>query len=42
MFENFSNLKETDIKTQKAQRAQNKLNPNMFTPRHNINGKSET
>ena len=36
MSENFTNLKETDIKIQKAQRASNKLNPNGPTPRHII------
>ena len=36
MAENFSNLKETDIKTQKAQRAPNKLNCNRPIPRHII------
>ena len=34
--ENFSNLKHTDIKIEKAQRAPNKLNPNRPTPRHII------
>ena len=34
MAENFPNLKDTDIKIQKAQRAPNKLNPNRPTPRH--------
>ena len=34
MFENFTNLKETDIKIQEAQRATNKLNPNRPTSRH--------
>ena len=34
MAENFPNLKETDMKTQEAQRAPNKLNPNRTTPRH--------
>ena len=32
--ENFPNLKDTDIKMQKAQRAPNKLNPNRPTPRY--------
>ena len=32
MSENFTNLKETDIKTQEAQRDPNKLNPNRPTP----------
>uniref|UniRef100_A0A8D1WDQ2 L1 transposable element RRM domain-containing protein n=1 Tax=Sus scrofa TaxID=9823 RepID=A0A8D1WDQ2_PIG len=36
MAENFPNLKDTDIKIQKAQRAPNKLNPNRPTPRHII------
>ena len=36
MAENFSNLKDTDIKIQEAQRAPNKLNPNRLTPRHII------
>ena len=36
MAENFPNLKHTDIKIQKAQRAPNKLNPNRPTPRHII------
>ena len=36
MAENFSNLKDTDIKIQEAQRAPNKLNPNRSTPRHII------
>ena len=36
MSENFPNLKETDIKTQEAQRAPNKLNPNRPTLRHII------
>ena len=36
MSENFPNLKDTDIKIQEAQRAQNKLNPNRSTPRHII------
>ena len=34
--ENFPNLKDTDFKTQEAQRAPNKLNPNRPTPRHII------
>ena len=34
MCENFSNLKETDVKIQEAKRAPNKLNPNRTTPRH--------
>ena len=34
--ENFSNLKEMDIKIQEAQRAPNKLNPNRPTARHII------
>ena len=34
MSENLPNLKETDIKIWKAQRAPNKLNPNSPTPRH--------
>ena len=36
MAENFSNLKNTDIKIQEEQRAPNKLNPNRPTPRHII------
>ena len=36
MSENFPNLKETDIDTQEAQRAANKLNPNKPTPIHII------
>ena len=36
MSEIFPNLKETDIKIQKAQRAPNKLNANRSTPRHII------
>ena len=36
MSENIPNLKETNIKIQEAQRAPNKLNPNMPTPRHSI------
>ena len=32
----FQNQKKTDIKTQKAQRAPNKLNPKKPTPRHII------
>ena len=36
MAENFPNLKDTDIKIQKAQRASNKLNPNRPTPRHAV------
>ena len=36
MSENFPNLKKTDIKIQKAQRASNKFNPNRPTPRHII------
>ena len=32
MAENWPNLKDTDIKIQEAQRAQNKLNPNRPTP----------
>ena len=36
MAENLPNLKETDIKTQEAQRAPNKLNLNRSTPRHII------
>ena len=36
MAENVPNLKETDIKIQEAQRAQNKLNSNRPTPRHII------
>ena len=34
MSENFPNLKETDIKLQKAQRAPKKLNPNKTTARY--------
>ena len=34
MSEKFPNLKETGIKTQEAQRAPNKLNPNWTAPRH--------
>ena len=34
MSENFSNLKETDIKIQEAQRAPNELNPNWPTQKH--------
>ena len=33
---NFPNLKDTDFKTQEAQRATNKLNPNRPAPRHII------
>ena len=33
---NFPNLKDTDFKIQKAQRAPNKLNPNRPMPRHII------
>ena len=33
MFENLPNLKRTDAKIQKAQRAPVKLNPNRPTPR---------
>ena len=33
---NFPNLKDTDFKIQKEQRAPNKLNPNRPTPRHII------
>ena len=36
MSENFTNLKETDIKIQEAQRT-----PNRPTPRHNKNGNSQ-
>uniref|UniRef100_A0A8D0RQU5 L1 transposable element RRM domain-containing protein n=1 Tax=Sus scrofa TaxID=9823 RepID=A0A8D0RQU5_PIG len=36
MSENVPNLKETDIKIQKAQGAPNKLNPKRTTPRHVI------
>ena len=36
MGENFPNLKDTNIKTQEAQRAPNKLSPNRPTPRHII------
>ena len=36
MAKNFPNLKATDIKIQKAQRAPNKLNANRPTPRHII------
>ena len=36
MFENFPNLKETDIKIQEAEKAPNRLNPNKPTPRHII------
>ena len=36
MAENFPNLKETDIKTQEAQRAPSKLNPNRREHRQNI------
>ena len=38
---NFPNLKDTDIKTQEAQRAPNKLNPNRPTTRHIIIKMSE-
>ena len=34
MAENFPNLKDYNIKIQKAQRAPNNLNPNRPTPRH--------
>uniref|UniRef100_A0A8D1KDA3 L1 transposable element RRM domain-containing protein n=1 Tax=Sus scrofa TaxID=9823 RepID=A0A8D1KDA3_PIG len=34
MAKNFPNLKDTDIKTQEAQRAPNKLNANRPTPKH--------
>ena len=34
--ENFSNLKETDVKIQVAQRAPNRLKPYRLTPRHII------
>ena len=41
MAENFPNLKETDIKIEKEQRALNKLNQNRLIPRYIIiNGKS--
>ena len=33
---NFPNLTDTDFKTQEAERAPNKLNPNRPTPRHII------
>uniref|UniRef100_A0A8D1HPP9 L1 transposable element RRM domain-containing protein n=1 Tax=Sus scrofa TaxID=9823 RepID=A0A8D1HPP9_PIG len=33
---NFPNLKDSDFKTQEAQRAPNKVNPNRPTPRHMI------
>ena len=36
MSENFPNLKETDIRTQEAQRAPKQLNPNRPIPRHII------
>ena len=36
MAENFPYPKDTDVKTQEAQRAPNKLNPNRPTPRHII------
>ena len=36
MAENFPNLKDTDIKTEEAQRTPNKLNPNGPTPRYII------
>ena len=36
MAKNLPNLKETDIKICKAQRALNKLNPNRPTPRHAV------
>ena len=36
MSENLPNLKESDIKTQEAQRGPNKLNPNRPTQRHII------
>ena len=36
MGENFPNLKQTDIKMHKAQKAPNWLNPNRPTPRHII------
>ena len=36
MYENFPNLKGTDIKVQEAQRAPNMLNPNRSTQRHII------
>ena len=36
MSEKFSNLKETDIKIQEAQRAPNKLSPNRPPLRHSI------
>ena len=36
MAENFLNLNETDIKIQEAERAPNKLNPNMSNKRHMI------
>ena len=36
MAENLPNLKETDIKTQEAEKAPNKLNPNRPTPRYII------
>ena len=36
MYENFPNLKETDIKIYETKRASNKLNPKRPTPRHSI------
>ena len=36
MSENFPNLKETDVKTQEAERAPNKFDLNRPTPRHII------
>jgi len=36
MAENFTDIKETDIKIQEGERAPNKLNPNRPTPRHII------
>ena len=36
MVENFPNLKETDIKIQKAERALNKLNPDIPKSTHII------
>ena len=41
MAENFTDIKETDIKIQEGERAPNKLNPNRHIPRHyDKNGKS--
>ena len=36
MVENLPNLKETDIKKQEAQEGPKQVEPNRFTPRHNI------